>query len=88
MVTPFSSKCEILNDFYLEYSGSDEYNDFIQINDLGFPAATLFVMGAADLTDVGKSFVDKTWNDFCELFSVDHLGEYSTMTEIMEMSDE
>lgn len=83
--TPFSKKCEILNDFYMDYAGSDEYDDFITVNDLGFPAAVLSVMGAATLTDIGKYQVEETWVNLCNMIEVDHMGEYDSLSQIMEM---
>lgn len=86
--TPFSKKCEILNDFYMDNSGTEEYDDFISMNDLGFPAAVLVMNGGAILTEVGDSFVNQTWIALCELLEVDHMGEYSSIDEMMEMEDE
>lgn len=86
--TSFSKKCEILNDFYMEYSGSDEYDEFISINDLGFPAAVLVMNGSANLTDIGINFVNDTWKAMCEVLEVDHMGEYNSLTEMENMSDE
>jgi hypothetical protein len=87
-MTPFSKKVEILNDFYIDYSGSGEYDDFIQLNDLGFPAAVLSIMGAATITDIGEGFIEQTWVALCELLVVDHHGEYDSLDDLMEMSDE
>lgn len=86
--TPFSKKCEILHEFYIEYANSGEYDDFIAINDLGIPGAVLVVNGAATLTDTGIGFVENTWIDFCDLFGVDHMGEYDSFSQILEMEDE
>lgn len=82
--TPFSKKCEILNDFYMDWSGSEEYDEFISINDLGFPAAALVVNGGAILTDIGQSFVQETWIALCDMLAVDHYGEYTSLYDLME----
>lgn len=86
--TPFSKRVEILHDFYLDYSGSDEYDDFILLNDLGLPAAVLSMMGAVTLTDIGISYVENTWRDFCELIEVDHMGNYNSLSQMLDMEDE
>lgn len=86
--TPFSNRCEILYDFYMDYSGSEDYSDFIALNDLGFPAAVLTVTGAASLTDIGVKHVNDTWTSLCELLGVDSYGEYENLDYLMEFANE
>lgn len=86
--TPFSNKCEILNDFYMDYSGSDEYGEFIELNDLGIPAAVLSFSGAAILTDIGIKHVEDTWIALCELLEIDYHGEYESLSHMMEFANE
>lgn len=86
--TPFSSKVEILNDFYMDYSGSDQYADFIEIHDLGLPAAVLSFNGSATLTEIGIKNVEETWIDFCELLEIDHYGEYESLESMIEFASE
>lgn len=86
--TPFSKKCEILHDFYMDYSESNEYKDFVKIHDLGLPAALLSFNGSATLTDVGIKHVEETWADFCELLKIDHHGEYEDLDSLIEFANE
>lgn len=86
--TPFSNKCEILHDFYMDYSGSDEYDELIDLNDLGFPAAVLFHINAATLNDLGTKYVNDTWDALCEFLEVDSYGEYETLNHLMEFANE
>lgn len=86
--TPFSKRVEILHDFYMDYSGSEEYDEFISLNDLGFPAAILLYTDAATLTDKGMTHVNDTWNAFCELLEVDSYGEYDNLDSLMEFANE
>ena len=86
--TLFSKKVEVLNDFYMDYSGSDQYADFIEIHDLGLPAAVLSFNGSATLTDIGVKHVEETWIDLCELFEIDHHGEYESLESMIEFANE
>lgn len=86
--TPFSNKVEILNDFYMDYAGSEEYDEFILLNDLGFPAAVLTMMGAVTLTDIGKNHIEETWQALCEMLGVDHMGDYENLYSLMEFANE
>ena len=86
--TLFSNKVEILHDFYMNYSSSNEYVDFMKIQDLGLPAAVLSFNGSANLTDIGIKYVEETWIALCELFEVDHHGEYDDYDSFMEFVNE
>ena len=86
--TPFSKKVEILHDFYMNYSISDEYADFMKIQDLGLPAAVLSFSGSVNLTDIGIKYVEETWIALCELFEVDYHGEYDDYDSFMEFVNE
>lgn len=81
--TPFSKKCKIMHDFYMDYLDSDDYGDFIRTNDLGFPAAVLSVMGAAILSDDGIRFVNDTWYALCEYLEIDYHGNFDSLDELM-----
>jgi hypothetical protein len=85
--TPLSKKCEILHDFYLDYAGTDEYEDFFRLNDLGVPAALLYMNGGAQLTEIGANFVEEAWIAMCELLEVDHLGDYESLEQIAGLDD-
>lgn len=83
--TPFSNRVRLLADFYMEYSGTDEWSDFFAIQDLGIPAAVLLENGAVDLTDTGILFVNESWNALCDALDIDRDGSYE---DIEEMTNE
>ena len=83
--TPFSSKCEILYDFYMNYS--DEYEEFIDENDIGVPAAVLSYIGAATLTDKGIHSIEETWISLCDILQIDSYGNYPTIEFMMEFAN-
>jgi len=89
--TPFSKKCEILKDFYMEYrdpswAAVSDVHDIIRFYDLGFPAAMLVVDNAATLTDKGMQYVEDTWQGMCEWFGIDYLANYLNFDDVKEVS--
>ena len=89
--TPFSKKVEILGNFYLVYSEDtslDEgWKDFFTINDIGLPLAFFAHMKVATVTKPdGVSYVEKTWERFCELLSIDPDGRYADVQDMFEIS--
>jgi len=83
--TPFSSKCEILYDLYMNYS--DEYEEFIDANDIGVPAAVLSHIGAVTLTDKGIHSIEETWTSLCDILEIDPYGNYPTIEFMMEFAN-
>lgn len=82
--TPFSDRVRLLTDFYMEYSGTDEWSDFFAIQDLGIPAAVLVWNGAATLTDIGTTFVNESWTALCEVLEIDPDGSYDELEDMLD----
>ena len=80
--TPFSKKCEILHDFYLDYAY--EYKDFIQVNDIGIPLALLVTQGCALPTPSGVDYVDASYIALCTMLDVDPDAEWNNLEEMMQ----
>jgi hypothetical protein len=60
--TPFSSKCEILGELWLKYRSEEEFEDFLEYNDLGLPIAYAIANDIVKPLDLAKSFVDETFD--------------------------
>jgi hypothetical protein len=60
--TPFSSKCEILGELWLKYRSEEEFEDFLEYNDLGLPIAYAIANDIVKPLDLAKSFVEETFD--------------------------
>jgi hypothetical protein len=60
--TPFSNKCEILGELWLSYRSEEEFEDFLDYNDLGLPIAYAIANEIVKSTDLAKSFVEETFD--------------------------
>lgn len=59
-MTDFYIKCQILSEFALKYE--EEYKEFIEFNDIGFPLAYFHNEGLALVKVDGERFVEETWD--------------------------
>ena len=82
MVKPFSKKCEILHDFYLDYA--TEYKEFIFVNDIGVPLATLVTQGCAIPTTSGVDYVEAAYEALCNMLHVDSSLPWNSIQEMMQ----
>jgi hypothetical protein len=60
--TPFSNKCSILGELWLSYRSEEDFEDFIDYNDLGLPIAYAIANDIVKSTDLAKAFVDETFD--------------------------
>jgi hypothetical protein len=59
-MTDFYIKCEILGDLYQNYK--EDFKDFIEFNDLGFPLAYFNAQGLALPSVDGVRYIEETWD--------------------------
>jgi hypothetical protein len=85
--TPFSKKCEILFQFYLDNAIDPDWSDFIATNDLGFPAASLHVLGAATLNEIGIGYVEDVWQSLCGELGIDYHATFENLQEMMVIAN-
>jgi hypothetical protein len=60
--TPFSNKCEVLGELWLKYRSEEEFEDFIEYNDLGLPIAYAIANDIVKPTDMARSFIEETFD--------------------------
>ena len=63
----FKKKCEILNQVWLTYRYEDEFEDFIDYNDLGLPLAAMIDEGIVSSTPQAEIYVEETYALFLEI---------------------
>jgi hypothetical protein len=59
--TPYSIKAEILAELWLDYRDDEEFQDFIEYNDLGLPLAYALSNGIIQTNDMVERFIDETF---------------------------
>jgi hypothetical protein len=62
ITTPYSSKCEILGELWLKYRSEEDFEDFLEYNDLGLPIAYAIANDIVKPTDLAKAFVEETFD--------------------------
>jgi len=72
--TELASKCDILNDIWINHSDSEWFEDFIEINDLGLPLSYFICNGIVEMTPLAKEIIEHTFNDLLELCDVQDTG--------------
>ena len=70
METSFETKVSILADLWLNYRWDEDFQDYIQFNDIGLPLAYSVSEGLSTPTEKGIAFVVETWRLLLEALNV------------------
>ncbi len=82
--TPFSSKCEILADLWLNYRDDEEFQDFVEYNDLGLPLAYAVQAQMITAKTQAEALINETWDLFLSGLEIEDTG-FETLDQILEL---
>jgi hypothetical protein len=75
-ITSFSKRCEILADLWLNYKNDEQFQDFINYNDLALPFAYAVANNILDIsveTQI-EYFIDEAWRLLLEGLGLEDFG--------------
>lgn len=67
----FINKCHILSDLWNDYRHDEEFEDFIDYNDIGLPLASFISQEIVTSTPRAEIFVSETWDLFIAALEID-----------------
>lgn len=79
--TPYSNRCDILSDLWMNYRAEEDFADFVEYNDLGLPLAHFISEGIVANTPMAEQYINETWNLFIGALEIEDTG----FTEIEEI---
>jgi hypothetical protein len=85
--TTFTSKCEILGEFWIGYKHSDTYYDFVSYNDLGLPLAYALSQDIVSESPQAEGFIDETFEMFMNVMETEDIG-YESLDEILPFGED
>lgn len=62
MATEFKNKCAILTQLWMEYRDDEEFQDFIEYNDMGLPLAFLLDGDVVKPNPIAYKYIDETFD--------------------------
>lgn len=84
--TTFSVKCKILGEFWLSYKKDEEFQEFIEYNDLGLPLAYAISEGIVEFSSMAEQYINETWKLLLEGLEVEDLG-FDSIDELLEIDE-
>lgn len=84
-MTPFSKRCEILADLWLQYRDDEEFVDFFEYNDLGLPLAYAIYKDIVHTAPLGEQMVNETFDILVSALELEDTG-FESLEELLEKS--
>lgn len=83
--TPFSKKCEILAELWMNYRDEDDFKDFIDYNDLGLPLAYAMQNDMIEkLSPVAETIIEETFDLLCAGLGVSSEVNWDNLDEMLD----
>lgn len=80
--TPYSNRCDILSNLWMNYRTEEDFEDFVEYNDLGLPLAHFISEGIVSSTPMAEQFINETWNLFIGALEIEDTG-FTELEEIL-----
>jgi hypothetical protein len=81
--TTYENKCNILSEVWLGYRQDDQFQDFVEYNDLGLPLAYAIANRIVPSSDRAKAFVEETFALLLAGLGIEEDTGFETMEDIM-----
>jgi hypothetical protein len=86
VLTPFSNRCDILAQIWVDYKGDPDFEDFISYNDLGLPLAYAIAVEIVSATPKAEMFVNETFELLLSALGVSDDG-FESLDDLMIASN-
>lgn len=80
--TPYSDKCSILGDLWIEYKNDEQFQDFIEYNDLGLPLAYAIAGGIVESSPIAEGFITESFDLFLSALELEDEG-FETLQDVL-----
>lgn len=81
--TSFTNRCRILSELWLDYRDDEEFQDFIQYNDLGLPLAYAISEGIVEKTDIASNFINEAFDILLSALGIKDTG-FETLEDLLD----
>jgi hypothetical protein len=85
--TSYTDKCSILAELWLNYRSDEEFQDFIEYNDLGLPLAYAIDNDIVKSSEMAQKFVEETFDLFIASLETEDTG-FESLDELLGLASE
>jgi hypothetical protein len=82
-VTTYSNKAIILADLWQDYRDDEDFQDFIEYNDLGLPLAYAVANGIVESNPMVEQFVEESFRLLLVGLEIKEDGDFETLDDVL-----
>lgn len=85
----YRTKCTILADLWMNYREDEEFEDFIEYNDLGLPMAYMLYEGLVqEVTESGQIYINETFSLLITALEIkeEEIEDGTSLNSLLEMA--
>lgn len=82
MATAFENKCDILAELWLDYRGEEDFQDFIEYNDLGLPLAFAISQDIIKTSPRAEGYINEAYDLLLAALEIED-GEFDTLDDVL-----
>ena len=83
METTYENKTLILADLWMNYRGEEEFEDFLEYNDLGLPLAYAIANSIVSNTDISSNFINETFDLLLAGLGISEDEGYESLDDVL-----
>jgi len=84
--TTFENKCAVLSELWLNNRDDEQFEDFIEYNDIGLPLAYILDNDIAEVNETSEKYINETFELLLELLEVEDQG-FEDLDEVMSAAE-
>ena len=84
--TTFENKCAVLSELWLNNRDDEQFEDFIEYNDIGLPLAYILVNDIAEVNETSENFINETFELLLVLLEIEDQG-FEDFDEVMAAAE-
>lgn len=81
--TTYANKCAILADLWMTYRNDEQFQDFIEYNDLGLPLSYAIDSEIVKSTEMAQRFIEEAFSLLLAGLDIAEDAGYETMDDIL-----
>ena len=82
-MTSYLNKCAILGQLWMDYREENDFEDFVQYNDLGLPLAYFISEDIVKSTPRAEIYINETFDLFILALEADPDEEYESLEDLL-----
>lgn len=84
----FTKKCQILSELWLDYRQDEQFQDFIEYNDIGLPLSYFVEAEIVQSTGIAEEYISETFRLLVVALGLEPNTDWESLNEMLDQASE